>query len=390
MIEEHAVLAPSSMHRTVGCPGWIKQSAGVVEEETDASREGTAVHWVGETMLAEMVTCRKPYTASSFVGMTAPNGILIEEEMAEAADLYYRSVMAVAGYGHLNELRVEQKVSCASIHPQCWGTPDAALWINEELTLHVWDLKYGHRRVRAFENWQLMTYAIGLLDEITGGQALATSPIKVIIHVVQPRCYDGIGPEDIWTVLAQDLRSYANIMGMACDEALGPNPDCHTGEHCRDCPGRAQCPTLLEAAARDADLTGHARPSKISPGAMAYERRMLIKAQEMIKFRLSAIETELQSNLRGGMIIPGLRMEQSYGRNNWTKSAKEIASIGDLLGVDLRKPDAMLTPDQAEAALKKMGVDASVIKGYYERKPGALKLVEDDGSEAKLAFQQEN
>lgn len=56
--------------------------------------------------------------------------------------------------------------------------------------------------------------------------------------------------------------------------------------------------------------------------------------------------------------------------------------MGDLMGVDLRKPVELDTPAQA----RKKGVDESVIAAYSETPMTAIKLVEVDGTEARQVF----
>lgn len=364
-------------------------AAGIEEEETADAREGTAVHHVAATMLSRMVDDRHPATAGEYVDTHAPNGVVISEEMADAAYLYYREIMDIAGKGHLNELHVERKVLCQTIHEYCWGTPDATLWLQDALTLHVWDFKYGHRRVRAFENWQCMTYAVGKLDEITNGQALAPSPIKVIVHIVQPRCFDGLGSVDTWEIKAEELRAYMNIMSAACNEAISATPRVIAGEHCRDCPARTRCPSSLKMSTVLADYASLASPVNLSTEAMAYELRVLKHAADLLDHRISALETELTGKAKGGESIPGWRLENTFGRAQWTVPPKDVFSIGDLMGVNLRQEEKPITPNQAKTALKKANVDPSVITGYYQSLPSGAKLVEDDGTRARLIFKQE-
>jgi hypothetical protein len=56
--------------------------------------------------------------------------------------------------------------------------------------------------------------------------------------------------------------------------------------------------------------------------------------------------------------------------------------MGDMMGIDLRKPPAPCTPKQAIAK----GIDSAVISQYSETPAGALKLVADNGNKAREVF----
>lgn len=79
-------------------------------------------------------------------------------------------------------LMVEQKCDFSHIVciPDQFGTSDAVISIGDALQIH--DLKYGYEKVDAFENPQLMLYALGALEQVSliatsiGYGCLSTSP----------------------------------------------------------------------------------------------------------------------------------------------------------------------------------------------------------------------
>lgn len=376
----HAVLAPSSADIWVNCPGSIKMGEGVVEEETDDSREGDAVHWLAESALTQSM-----FVLTDAKDIIAPNGVVITDEMIDAAITYAQEVHSAEG-----ELHVEEVVQMPEIHEQCWGTPDSWIWNPQQLRLYVKDLKYGHSSVDAFEHWQLICYAVGILRTVTNNNPLSEH-INILIDfdIVQPRCYDGKGPVRNWQIYSQDLRAYVNKLAASAEAAFTINPLLNTGSHCKHCKARHKCPALLKSSAKAVDYAGATAQHNLSPIALAYEIGVLRDAADMIQFRKSALETEALSRIQAGELIPGLGAEHGLSRNKWVSKPEEVITMCKLMGVDVKKPVEPLTPTQAIVKFKKEDVDPEVIKSYYGRLPTSAKLVVDDLTRAKQIFSKE-
>jgi hypothetical protein len=376
----HSILAPSSAAIWVNCPGSIGMSDGIVQEPTDETREGEAVHWLAESALTNGMFTLTDTT----IGITAPNGVIITSEMIDVAITYVEFVNTMPG-----KLNIEDQAVMPEIHDQCWGTPDAWSFDTDSLTLHLADLKYGHSAVDVKENPQLVAYAIGALRKVTNNRPLHDLGIKVNFTIVQPRCYDGNGPIKQWSTTAVNLRGYVNSMNVAAHEALSENSHVVVGSHCKYCLGRHRCPSLLAAGAGIADYAGSMRHYELPAIALAYEIEVLRHASNILKYRLDAIETEALSRLKDGQSIPGLAIEHGMGRNKWLKPNDEVITMCELMGVDVKAPEVPITPTQTIAKFKKNDVDPDVIKSYYGRMPTSAKLVLDDGSKAKEIFSKE-
>ena len=365
-MNEHSALAPSSMARTLQCPASVTLAARYPEPRNDAAREGTAAHWVMSEVLAGEVCCE---------GQIAPNGVVVTDEMIDAAELVYDHVRRVAGGPGL---LVEQRVSIPRIHPQCFGTPDVVWWQAPRARLHVWDLKFGHAHVGAFENAQLAAYAAGLCSDLDGFEEQACA---VHLHIVQPRNYHRDGPIRTWTTTAAALRTMWNLMAAAAEEALGPNPKARTGPECKYCPARHACPAIQTAALSVLDTVGAALPLDLPGAAAGAELRRLRYAGELLAARVSGLEAQVEDALRRGEQVAHWALEPSAGREAWTKPNAEILALGELYGLPISKT-VPLTPKQA----RDKGLPAEVVKMYSARPPGPMKLVPDDGSAARRAF----
>jgi hypothetical protein len=69
------------------------------------------------------------------------------------------------------------------------------------------------------------------------------------------------------------------------------------------------------------------------------------------------------------------------GRTVWTAPASEVIALGNMLGVDVSKPD-VITPKQSIKA----GLPAEVVAAYSHAPRGAAELAEDNGHAAAKVF----
>lgn len=351
-------------------------------EENEAAAEGTASHWVASEVLASYLTPGSVLCPNSFIDQISPNGVLITEEMAEGANVYILHVLLIAQkFGLLQSMYVEKSVFIRRIHNQMFGTPDCVLWDQKNFKLYIFDYKYGRRYVSIFECWQLMAYAVGVLDEMTGGNGLVDQAITVEMVIVQPRTYTVDSPVRSWTIPASDLRGYANQMKAACDAALSEHPPLASGSHCRDCSALHVCPAAQQAAYNAVDVSTSLTPVEMSNAAIGTELVILQRASEALKERLVAMEAQALALSKKNSAIPGFIAEQGYGNKKWDKPLDEVISLGKMLGLDLSKP-AAITPTQAIA----LGMDEGTVNSYSKRPHGKVKLVRSKLSKAALIF----
>lgn len=346
----HSILAPSSMARTVQCPGSVMLAAKYPEPDGPEAAEGTATHWGG------LELCQRRAVG---VGQVAPNGVALTDDMIERAELWAETVEP-----HVGVVLLEQRVPITRIHPKCWGTPDAIKW-HSARHLQVYDYKDGFGFVDEFENWQCIAYAAGALEHAQIPPA-NDNAIRVDITIVQPRAY-GHKPVRTWTTNAGDLRAHWNIAAAACEQALSDAPTLRVGPECKHCPARRACPAIQRAALEARDTAVQAVPLELTTAEAAEELRQLQYAQALLDARCSGLEAQLLAEARNGAQIPHYSIEFGSGRENWAVPAPAVIALGTLYGVDLQKP-AVRTPKQAR--------DAGVVvpAGLTKRDPGEAKL----------------
>jgi hypothetical protein len=362
-MSEHAPLPPSGAAAWVKCHYWPTLNAKYPQDNSPETIEGEAAHWAG----AELIEGRQ-----IALGQVTPSGYVLDAEMVEAAEMYAADVASVEG-----KPTVENRVAMPYIHEQNWGTPDCYKWPTP-YHLVLWDFKYGHKFVPAFENWQLIDYSAGLTSPFNG---LDDQALTVEFRIVQPRNYHALGPIRIWRTTAGELRGHYNQLQAAASHACGLKPRATVGEHCEYCPGRHVCNAAQAAAYTVADITLKGAVIDLPPSALGLELRNLKRAALLLESRITGLEVQALNTITRGQAVPFFEVQHEYGRLAWTQPPESIFALGDVLGVDLRKPPAPITPTQA----KKL-IDGLVISAYSDKPKGAAKLVASDISNARQVF----
>ena len=378
MSNGHAFLPPSGASAWSKCAMWPIMNARFPQGDTDATREGTAAHWVAW----EMLEGREPAEGSD-----VPDGLgVVTREMLDGGDLLVGVVREMLTLRGLNvaALNVEQKTK-TPIHDLCEGTPD--IWTFDPIgwQLDVIDYKFGHRFVDEFENEQLITYFSGILEKLAllkrQPAAVIDEHIRVNFTIIQPRCYYRGSPVRTWSVLASTLRAHVNKLKFAAERATGVEPEAVTNPACVECPGRHACPTLQRAAYSDAESAGCGDIVELDPESASLELYFLERAQNRLESRITGLQEYLLLKIKSGSRAPFHRLEQSAGRPNWSMPVEQVIAMGQLMNVDLSKT-GVVTPGQA----KKAGISEDLIKAYSITTPGSIKLAPDNPANARRVF----
>lgn len=374
----HAPLAPSSAARWRQCGR--SPSLNAEDEDSEAAREGTAAHWY----LAE----RLKWVPKPPIGAIAENGVPVTAEMAENVEPLVVAIFdIIAGVATRNNvsvdhvlanwLGVEQRLHMTAVHPtDNWGTCDIYLVDQSARTIHIWDFKYGHGYVDHERNWQMIDYAQGVLER----HALPPGTYGVSMTVYQPRCYHRGPPLRTWTITGAEHAALVHELHMAA-KLVSPNAQAVTGPECKNCRGRVVCEANQRMAGFVADIAMRTVDTPLDPAAMGAEYDMLVTAQERLKARITGLEEAIKANPTG----TGWITEQGFGREKWSVPAEEVIALGDMMGVDVRKPLEAITPAQA----RKKGLDVEVSKAYTTIPKGEVKLVRQSSSAAARAFSEE-
>ena len=341
------------------------QESAPITEETEESREGTAVHEYAAWVLNDEFYPQ--------IGGTMANGIVVTEAMVECAEVYIQEI------GRLNTRPfIEQRLDLSVIHPDCFGTPDAMYYDTEAKRLYIWDYKHGYGIVEPEENAQLIAYAAGAMDYYK----VHDFDITVVLTIVQPRAPHPSGPVRSWRVKGEELRPYINPLANAANANMSGAGQCKAGQHCRNCKALSVCHTGVShgmAMLQTAHLPITVQPTPEYMGQMV---EMCKWAEKLFGKLAISYEEQLKNFIMSGGVVEGWTLEQKFGNKAWNRPIEEVIELGDLMGVDLRKPAAAITPTQA----KKAGLAPELIAAYSHTPSSGVALKRADDTKIKRIF----
>lgn len=340
-------------------------------EPSQSRLEGRAAHEVAQKLFKN-----EPF--SDLVGSLSKDGVVITDELFDAAREYFNEVWGYCNtHGRLYDLHVEE-VCPVPGYSDWYCIPDAWAYVPEGKVLRVWDAKFGHRIVDPFENWQLLIEAFSICEQFQ------TSPDVVELVIVQPRGFTSEGTVRKWALTYDELCAYRQQVNETMPRVLDATPMCTPGSWCLDCSARAHCDTLKQQSYAGVDYVQSLQTHNLSGHALGVELRLLQRAQEMIKMRLSGLEEQALHEIKQGQHVTFYSAKTTYGRKRWKKDVPvdQVIMMGDLLGQNLRKPQELDTPAQCV----KKGIDPSVIEQYAETPVTGVKLEQVDERAIKNVF----
>lgn len=352
------MIRASKAARMVRCPGSLRMERHAPPRpESDDAKEGTAAHWVGEMVL----TGQAPDTIS-LVDRRAPNGVIVTGEMAEYVDIY---VDHIRGRG-IADQKIEHSFKFDAGGVDITGTSDAVAF--DGTTMFVDDLKYGYRIVDAWENWQLLVYAMGAILSAPNHVV----PQRITMSIIQPRPYHRGGPVRSWTIDYATLNEFYKQLCHHAALAATDDAPLQSGSHCHYCDARFECPAMQQAGMNAIDVICSGTNDVLSPGGLSIELTNLRRAKTVLESRLAALEEMAKERVKAGTIIPGYDIQRSYGHAKWIP-AVDAATLEALTGKVLSE-SKLVTPAEA----KRRGVSDEIVKAFTERPDNGFKLVQVD------------
>lgn len=212
----------------------IQRFDAVLREDNALAEEGTALHLVFEDALNDSKMKKsaviKAIKKHTDVSESTKNDPYIHDQL-------YRLIEEQREFIKTTDWHiVEKKVKVKGL-PQ-YGTVDLMAGNYKDKTLYVRDLKTGYGEVSAEENYQLMTYATGMLDEVDlDGVPGWDKYEKVELEIIGVRF-----ESNIWETTVDEIAKFKQeIMLPAFIKAYSINPPAVFGDHCRYCAGKIHC-----------------------------------------------------------------------------------------------------------------------------------------------------
>lgn len=337
---KHAFLSPSASHRWVVCPGAAKANADKPYTESEAALEGSTAHALLEVcLLLDM-------GPETFLGARlAKNLMLIDQEMVDGVGYALDFIASYLAEHPKARVYAEYTVYPGALlelpEDAFFGTSDVII-DNYPVECVALDYKHGTWRVEAKGNTQLQSYHVGM--KFKRGRYRRYRNV-----IVQPRCR-GAKPIREHSLTDAQLMQWVNdTLLPAATEALGKDPKRVPGSHCRYCYVDGRCKAQAKAATEVA-MVEFASAKDIS----ATERAELLGKLPMVKVFMEGFLKASLDMLQKGEHIPGYALGYNPPRRIWldvTDADTKLKTMG-LVALDERQPRTILSPSQAEKALK--------------------------------------
>jgi len=345
------------------CPGsgLLSAMAPKVDRGNSASLEGKLAHTIAEYMFNKGIKS-VPFLMDLFKDAT-------EDMCTDTANYvsYVNSFNTVPG-----GIKVETIVPCSKIFKGISdGNVDAYISDKENQTLHVFDLKYGYRYVEVEKNDQLMIYAASLWR----------AP-KVVLHIYQPRSYDGARPDRSFTIDKADLDKEIGLLKSDLSRVSGGDPFLHTGTHCLYCKGRWGCKALREKVSSGVAFTrGFDFSVSLDSEDASVSLALMEQTSEELKYIITGMKEILTQKLKDGE--PSTLYRYTLGRGNsvWDVSPGIVKELGEQFNVETSQ-EKLISPAQA----KKKGIPEKIVDSMITRPITGAKLRKVSKKKAQMAF----
>lgn len=367
---KHAKLGASAAYRWMNCPGSVRVIDALPPEERDRTsshaEQGSAAHALGEECL------RQGKDAEAFLGCVvakhdrtgdyvvmppefpcdARTDYVVDEEMADAVQVYLDEVRRHLERLPAAELLVEERVAPLPSRPTMFGTADAIIHDVVDGELVVGDYKHGAGVVVTTSGQvQARFYALGALRRV--GEAAVE---RVTLFIAQPRAPHADGPIRPETIDPAELLAFGDELEAAAARTEDPDAPLAAGEWCRFCPAAGGCPELRRRAFEEAagDFSDDMLPATVEP-----ERRLplpdsqdpellarALNAVPMIDAWCREVEGLAQRQMERGVSLPGWKLVRKRANRRWMDAkAVETAlrnrkgvKVGDVYDRKLRSP----------------------------------------------------
>jgi hypothetical protein len=340
----------SALARLMKCAGVIKFDNLPAYVQAEVAAEGEAA---GE-FLTCMVEGRTPPTK-------AANGMQFDMEMADHAE---RELQRFP-----KGTQCEQACSWVSENGvQVSGRSDF-MWETDATTLNITDYKYGFTLVDQFENYQLLSYAIG--ETIKRGKLYDFYNLSIL----QPRAFhEGDGTFRTWRITGQQLIEYKEKIEARFTEIIAGNESLVTGEHCKYCrvAEAGRCGAFNRAAINAVDvITTRQIDIQMSNEEIAQQYELFNRISDLLDIKLKSLGEQLKEKLQAGEAVGDYSLAPTGGRRVW-KDGLNAETISVMTGIDKNLLNSLISPAQFE---KIIGKQPELLSNFTAKIGGGFKVV---------------
>lgn len=384
--KKHSKLSPSGSHRWIKCPGSVKLSEQFPKPAAaDYAIEGTAAHQLGEYCLKRNIDAvGMEGTKIKVTENNVVQDVEVTKDMTDAVQVYLDFIRSLASQDQVDrgeKLRfVEERFDLSWLIPDTSGSNDCAVYDPSTQTMHIVDYKHGAGVVVDVEwNSQLMMYALGGMYNVwrkyiieSGKNFSMTNIVKnFYLHIVQPRTYTSDEKIKSWNVDSVTVLAWGiDVLKRAADRTKKENAQLETGEHCRFCPCLAMCPKMVEDAVAIAKTDFH-NPILPEPKDLtALDVAKVMNIVDVFSSWSKEVKNYAIQLLSNGGEVPGYKLVKGRSDRKWSNEAKTIQVLSSILNDKMYTERKLISPAQAESALKTLGIKLDINNLVYKTEAG--------------------
>lgn len=181
-VGKHALLGASSAHRWLVCPPIARLEEQFKDRGSTFAEEGTAAHELAELELIKRFKLLTTRAVNSRIKLFKETNRYYDQTMSDYVSEYCDLVEERFNEYPDAAIELESKLDFSKWVPEGFGTSDVVILADN--VIEIIDLKYGKGvPVSAYQNPQIMLYALGALDKYD----IVYDFEKVRMTIIQPR-----------------------------------------------------------------------------------------------------------------------------------------------------------------------------------------------------------
>lgn len=382
---EHSdVMGGSTCERRIMCLGSCRmerealaKAGGVIEDENEYSKEGTALHHAMEHLLNSIEGLTPTLSEiDDIFGMTF-NGVEITPELMDNKILpALKAFEEIIEKYDIVDYVVEVRGNIPEA-PGAFGTIDI-LAITGDGKLVVLDWKFGDGIfVEAEGSYQLQFYggcAVASdrpeIEDFLYPDEQALVPTDIILGIIQPRRNRDEETYRIWETNIESLDSFIDTVVDAVQKGAADSAPLRAGKWCWKCKAELICPERN----RDVMAVDYTKPALMAPLEIAKNLEIADKIEGWIKTLRDYAHKEAER----GVKIPGRKLVMKRGTRIYSNAAMAEKLLKRHLKVAGAYEKKLISPAQAEKKLGKKSYNEIIAPVVINHSSGTTLVAETD------------
>ena len=193
-------------------------------------------------------------------------------------------------------------------------------YFEKDGTLVVEDFKWGYKIVEPDVNWQLLGYAICLLESIGGPETN-----RISLRIRQPRPYHVNGPYRSWDIDVGIIDKYLRVLGETFKSIKNNNVTYQTSENCEHCSFLNSCQAFDRAFYNSIDVAMNSPVAELSESNLhlSIKYKDVKRAFDVLEIKKSSLHKMLVERIEKGDVFQGLDLVTRNGTRKWKKEVND-------------------------------------------------------------------